>query len=1338
MTSCRWILTLTCAAYALMPTTGSAQPTEGQGWPQMNRDIWYGNYWDTFTNRHYGGYNMALMWPGGWWDRSAGDPVERRTYAHYKGFVVGARDLQDPQYPGIHWPYMVGQRDGWNDGEKGDPLPPTPPEPFDITTDVQILFKGRLDRRTFRQAYPVVLVNGVQNPYLEHIDETSNMITGPWPQLPGDESDVPYQIDAFDPDLPADLTLDTHSWSRMGISTQRRVYAFADRRNDDYMFWHWRMVNDGIWGRMGVDRVDCCGGIHEPVQGVMMSIMIMWDRGSAGANRTESSGEMRNDSIWRYYGLDYDGAQTEDMRLVYVVDGDQDPAVYNAPHGKQNDIGDPDPNTGALLSAKTGGWQILHYDVSTSDRNDDVAQPRTIGWQNFTRIIRTGTENPEVGAGHEAKYNQMLLGYQGPDVYYYGAHQSTPGRGTHSHATSHNASWIKASNDPATSSAYWPGKTLGIDIEVTDVEQQAGFGPDDIAPGETINALFAVGVKGLDEPYADAVGRQWYAGEISDSGKDALVHSTIDSLFLTMRQAKTVYESADFGGRYASTRDEFEVALDAAVGAGLLALSPPAPATFAVNSGTDHTELSWTLNTTTGSDIAGWRLYRAHGSFKGDSVFAMIATLPPGVTSYNDYGLTPDQPYYYYLTTFDADGNESTMHTRTSDPVYTTHYNPTQVSGTVTTQTWETGKSPYHVVGAIAVPAENTLTIQPGVEVVFDVDVPFMIEGSLRAIGTPNGLIRFVPGEAAEWGGLRITGGDSSTIHYARITGGNADGDAWPDNGGGAAYIAGAGTRVGMDACEITGNKAVNGGGVLVEQGGHLTMSNSRVVDNEAWDGGGVYAFDGATAILDRCVVDGNQAGDDGGGLDAFDTSTLVLRRCTITSNTAVGKGGGIYLGNSSLSLENCTVANNISQTDGGGIQVSSSDVAATGSILWGNDPQAITDQTGTISATYSDIQGDTVWTGGGNINVDPLYVDAENGDYHLLPGSPCIDAGDPALLDPDGTRSDMGALYHRQVLSPGALAVRDVPNDQGGYVVLTWEASSLDTNANVLPHYSVWRALPEGVAAKPGGTYRIARLGDIDYTWEWLESPLAHQFARYAYTASTLFDSMATTDAVHQFMVSAHTSDPSVYYDSEVVAGYSVDNLAPAAPVMRPALREDGRVTLSWSRSVAADFGRYLLFRARRPVYVRPESWEPFAATPDTAFADEAPWLGQVYYVVFAQDVHGNISRASNSTNVFLTGLASQTLPTVFALEHAAPNPFNPTTRLAYSVPEAAAVSIVAYDVTGRAVRTLVDGDRQPGWLSVVWDGRDDAGREVASGIYIVRMTAGEFVGVRRLALVR
>jgi hypothetical protein len=93
-------------------------------------------------------------------------------------------------------------------------------------------------------------------------------------------------------------------------------------------------------------------------------------------------------------------------------------------------------------------------------------------------------------------------------------------------------------------------------------------------------------------------------------------------------------------------------------------------------------------------------------------------------------------------------------------------------------------------------------------------------------------------------------------------------------------------------------------------------------------------------------------------------------------------------------------------------------------------------------------------------------------------------------------------------------------------------------------------------------------------------------------------------------------------------------------------------------------------------------------------------------------------------------------------ALGQNRPNPFNPVTTIEYWVAEGAAgksaVSVVIYDVRGARVRTLVDEAQAAGRYAVEWDGRDERGSPVGSGVYFYRMTAGRFSDVRRMVLLK
>ncbi len=93
---------------------------------------------------------------------------------------------------------------------------------------------------------------------------------------------------------------------------------------------------------------------------------------------------------------------------------------------------------------------------------------------------------------------------------------------------------------------------------------------------------------------------------------------------------------------------------------------------------------------------------------------------------------------------------------------------------------------------------------------------------------------------------------------------------------------------------------------------------------------------------------------------------------------------------------------------------------------------------------------------------------------------------------------------------------------------------------------------------------------------------------------------------------------------------------------------------------------------------------------------------------------------------------------PVAFRLVGNLPNPFNPVTKVVYQVPHEARVAIRVYDVAGRAVRTLIDGPVDPGQHEVVWDGRNDRGESVGSGVYFCTMDAGDFHGSHKMMLLK
>ncbi|MBN1827298.1 MAG: hypothetical protein JW958_13650 [Candidatus Eisenbacteria bacterium] len=103
-------------------------------------------------------------------------------------------------------------------------------------------------------------------------------------------------------------------------------------------------------------------------------------------------------------------------------------------------------------------------------------------------------------------------------------------------------------------------------------------------------------------------------------------------------------------------------------------------------------------------------------------------------------------------------------------------------------------------------------------------------------------------------------------------------------------------------------------------------------------------------------------------------------------------------------------------------------------------------------------------------------------------------------------------------------------------------------------------------------------------------------------------------------------------------------------------------------------------------------------------------------------------------------TGVLEDVLPPIFrnALLPNAPNPFNPATTIRYETAEAGPVEIVVYGVGGRAVRTLIRETLGPGPHETVWDGTDDRGAPVGSGVYFCALRIGATNQVRKMVLVK
>jgi uncharacterized repeat protein (TIGR01451 family) len=335
--------------------------------------------------------------------------------------------------------------------------------------------------------------------------------------------------------------------------------------------------------------------------------------------------------------------------------------------------------------------------------------------------------------------------------------------------------------------------------------------------------------------------------------------------------------------------------------------------------------------------------------------------------------------------------------------------------------------------------------------------------------------------------GIRLSGGyeaagwtrDLATYETVVDAGGN---------GTAVMFFAGSAGAM-LDGFTVTGGETgagSDGGGIGIRpDSGVVTISRCTITDNRAGGvGGGIAVARGsAPVILDTRIISNAATLEWGGGVAAYGGSAPTLINVLVADNSAVGGTGGLAL--DAGTLVNVTVANN-TPPGVGVFDTPTYTVAITNSILYGNGGLDI--QGANITIGYSDV-GQGVLPGPGNISEDPRFVDAANGDYHLLWNSPAIDAGTnmgapPADLegdlrpmdgDKDGTATvDMG--IDEFLPDPGLIVVKRAAPEEvqpGGQLTYTIYVTN---KGNMGLHATITDTLPlsvtlGGTLVPPGGT---------------------------------------------------------------------------------------------------------------------------------------------------------------------------------------------------------------------------------------------------------------------------
>jgi|GEM_PF-3024471 len=292
----------------------------------------------------------------------------------------------------------------------------------------------------------------------------------------------------------------------------------------------------------------------------------------------------------------------------------------------------------------------------------------------------------------------------------------------------------------------------------------------------------------------------------------------------------------------------------------------------------------------------------------------------------------------------------------------------------------------------------------------------------------------------------------------------------------------------------------------------------------------------------------------------------------------------------------------------------------------------------------------------------------------------------------------------------PIIYSISDIPNDQGGKVRISFTTSTTNTS------YSVWRKMDNN-------------------GWDAIGSFNAIQDSNYHFVSPTLGDSTVNGIVWSTFRISAHTSDPKVFYMSAADSGYSIDNLAPVVPAGVLAKGFDEKVELAWDKNVENDFQYYAIYRSTDPNFIADTMKVATYTTTENSFNDDNVIQGVTYYyLVTAVDYAGNNSEVSQKVFALVTDVETGLeIPTVYELGQNYPNPFNPSTVIKFSIPNSGLVTLKVFNILGQEVVTLVNEIKPIGIFEVSFDAS-----LLTTGMYIYRIESGSFTATKKMMLIK
>jgi hypothetical protein len=503
--------------------------------------------------------------------------------------------------------------------------------------------------------------------------------------------------------------------------------------------------------------------------------------------------------------------------------------------------------------------------------------------------------------------------------------------------------------------------------------------------------------------------------------------------------------------------------------------------------------------------------------------------------------------------------------------------------------------------------------------------------------------------------------------------------------------------------CEATDGIGFSGGGGVFASGSDVTIEYCTIHDNGATYGGGVYLYRGS-AVLRGNTIEGNVVAASstqpvGGGIALEECHGVTLEGNTIAGNTGSHEGGGLWIKKcDDVVINGGGVSYNTASYAGGGLSLSDTcDAVLSGCELEWNTGLlggGMYFSVGTLSVRHSLVVGNAAISGAA------LYI------------------ADVALGEVVGNTFDRNSAPSGAAVvfasSPVEVCNNVVVNSAGHGIQCSGGSPSLSYN-------DVWNSSGDDYNGCTGG------MGAISLDPVFVDTALADYHL-----------------GVHSAAIDAGRPE-APYEDPDGSRGDMGWYGSHAFVMDQPAYTKDltaervaGEIVLRWSRGAEEDIDFYAVYCDSTSGF-RPsaDNFDRFVPAPDTTVAIGTPG-DTVYYRVCAVDNDGYAGGYSNEAAASPATAVGEIVRYADRLYQNVPNPFNPTTEIRYELSSRAEVTLVVYDVGGRLVKRLVSGIRPAGVHSTVWDGPDERGGRVSSGVYFYRLSTPSFARTRKMIVLK